>query len=124
MLAYCGINCQGCSAYKATVNTDLELLKSTGESYLHGRYKPEDWVCLGCTPADQKFIAKYCKECIVRKCAIEKGVQICAECHEFENCDIVRESIMEVLNDDEESIKDNPIYIRMNLLRKRFLDSK
>ncbi|MCG8484532.1 MAG: DUF3795 domain-containing protein [Clostridia bacterium] len=119
MLGYCGINCHECKAYKGTVHTDLDLLKSAGENYLKGQYKPEDWVCLGCTPANQKFIAKYCRECVVRKCAVEKKVQNCAECDSYESCD----TIQNFINDFYENVETNELLIRMNLLRKRFVDS-
>lgn len=120
MLAYCGINCQQCIAYKGTVTTDLTLLKKAGESYEHGKYQPEDWVCLGCGSADQKFLSKYCQDCLVRNCAIEKKYQNCAECEEYENCAILHKSIMVAQDDDPEQ----KLLTRMNLLRKRFLDSK
>lgn len=120
MLAYCGINCQECRAYRGTVNSDLSLLKkSAGESYRQGQHKAEDWVCLGCTPANQKFIAKYCLECTVRKCAVEKGVQNCAECTDYDGCHILHE----IMEEYAEGSDTNELRIRMDLLRKRYLDS-
>ena len=120
MLGYCGINCHECKAYQGTVSTDLSLLKSAGDSYCEGKYQPEDWVCLGCTPANQKFIAKHCKECVIRKCAVEKKVENCAACTKYENCG----KILNFINDDpNEAPEENELLIRMNLLHKRFLDS-
>ncbi|MCG8501158.1 MAG: DUF3795 domain-containing protein [Firmicutes bacterium] len=120
MLGYCGINCHNCKAYKGTVHADLDLLESASESYWNRKYKHEDWVCLGCTPANQKFIAKHCRECVVRKCAVGKKVQNCAECDKYENCG----TIQNFIKDDHINIEANELLIKMNLLRKRFLDSK
>lgn len=121
MLGYCGINCHECKAYKGTVTTDLTLLKKAGQSFCHGKYQPEDWVCLGCTPENQKFIAKYCRECVIRKCAVENQVENCAACHQYENCD----KILDFIHDNSNEVPEkNELLIRMNLLRKRFLDSQ
>jgi len=93
MLGYCGINCDDCTAYKGTVATDLALLQKGAESYWNGAYSAQEWVCLGCTPADQGFLAKYCATCKIRLCAIEKGVQNCAACPEYETCQPLKEFV-------------------------------
>jgi hypothetical protein len=90
MLGYCGIDCSACSAYQGTVATRIDLLEKVAGSDLKGANKAQEWVCLGCTPADQGFLAKYCETCGIRACAIERGVQNCAACSEFAACDRVQ----------------------------------
>ena len=93
MLGYCGINCDECAAYKGTVNTDVGLLEKAAGSYWDGAYSAPEWVCLGCTPADQGFLAKYCATCKIRDCAIEKDVQNCAACDSYESCQMLKDFI-------------------------------
>ena len=112
MLGYCGINCDECSAYKGTVNTDMSLLEKAAGSYWDGAYSAPEWVCLGCTPADQGFLAKYCATCKIRGCAIEKKVQNCATCDGYESCTMLKDFIK---GENEALCK------RMEWLRGRFL---
>lgn len=84
MLGYCGIDCAECAAYKGTVSADVGLLKEVADSYGDGTFRAPDWVCLGCTPADQTLLAKDCATCKIRRCAIEKEVQNCSACDDYE----------------------------------------
>jgi hypothetical protein len=93
MLGYCGINCDECTAYKGTVNTRIDLLEKAAGDYWNGAYSAQEWVCLGCTPSDQKFLAKYCATCKIRDCAIDRGVQNCAECSDYESCEMLKQFI-------------------------------
>ncbi len=90
-LGYCGINCDECPAYKGTVSSDVALLEKVAGSSWHGASSAPEWVCLGCTPADQSFLAKDCADCRIRDCAIGKGVQNCAACGNYESCRILRD---------------------------------
>jgi hypothetical protein len=110
MLGYCGINCDTCPAYQGTITTNLGLLEKAAGDFWDGAYSAKDWVCLGCTPADQGFLAKFCAKCRIRSCAIEKGVQNCAACDSFDACAILRE-IME----------SEDLTQRMTWLRERFV---
>lgn len=120
MLAYCGINCQECKCYRGTVNTDLSLLQKASETYEGGKHQPEDWVCLGCTPTNQ-ILAKYCQDCVIRRCALKKEIESCAVCMEYENCQMIQNFLNADPNQDPE---ENELLIRMNLMHKRFLDSR
>ena len=112
MLGYCGIHCDECAAYKGTVNTDVGLLEKAAGSYWGGAYSTQEWVCLGCTPADQPFLAKFCATCKIRDCAIEKKVQNCAACNTYESCQMLKDFIK---GENEALCK------RMEWLRGRFL---
>jgi len=112
MLGYCGINCDECPAYKGTVATDMSLLEKSAGSFWNGAYSAQEWVCLGCTPADQPFLAKFCATCKIRVCAIAKGLPNCAACSDYETCTILHDFIKG---------ESEALCQRMGLLRQRFL---
>jgi hypothetical protein len=122
MLAYCGINCAECLAYKGTVTTDIGLLEKVAGSFWDGAHSASEWVCLGCTPADQGFLAKDCASCKIRECAITKGVQNCAACSEYESCKLMHEFI----KGESEPRCNQPETLRkrMEWLRERFQSNK
>jgi hypothetical protein len=62
------------------------LLEKAAQAFSNGADSAKEWVCLGCTPADQAFLAKPCAACKMRPCAIAKGVQNCAACADYESC--------------------------------------
>lgn len=115
VVGFCGINCDECDAYQTTVKGDLAALEKIAAKYWNGKYSPQDWACLGCLPANQAFLAKYCSDCKIRVCAIQKGVQNCAACGQFDGCDTVQEFIK---NEGEQVVR------MMKLLRERFLDEQ
>lgn len=112
MLGYCGINCDACPAYQGTIATNSELLEKAAADYGPGSQSTEDWICLGCTPADQGFLATYCAKCKIRACAVEKGVQNCAACDDYDSCS----KMLEFLKTEPEELTQ-----RMAWLRGRFV---
>ena len=112
MLGYCGIDCANCTAYQGTVNSDPKLLEKAADNFWDGAYQAEDWVCLGCRPAEQPYIAKFCAGCKIRNCAIEKGVQNCAACAKFEGCSKLHDFIQG---------ESGALVKRMKWLRERFV---
>ncbi len=122
MLAYCGINCDECPAYKGTVATDIGLLEKVAGKFRDGVRSVSEWVCLGCTPADQEFLAKDCATCKIRDCATAKGVQNCAACGDYESCKLMRDFI----KGESEPRCNQPETVRkrMEWLRERFLAYK
>jgi hypothetical protein len=75
------------------VNTDMGLLEKAAGSFWNGAYRAQEWVCLGCTPADQPFLAKFCAKCKIRDCAIAKEVPSCAACDSYESCALLHDFI-------------------------------
>jgi len=122
MLAYCGIDCDECPAYKGTVASDIGLLEKAAGSSWGGVHSASDWACLGCTPADQGFLAKDCAACKIRACAIVKGVRNCAACGEYEPCKLMQN----FLKGESEPRCNEPEKIRqrMDWLRAGFLADK
>ncbi len=105
------MNCAACSSYKTTVTADKELLAEAAASCLAGAHSAPAWACLGCTPANQGFLAKYCATCRIRDCAIEKGVQNCAACDGYESCALLKDFIKK---------ESAALGRRMDLLRQQF----
>jgi hypothetical protein len=109
MLGYCGVNCEECPAYKGTVAADMSLLEKASQVFGNGAHSAKEWVCLGCTPAEQPFLAKACAKCEMRTCAIAKGVENCAACADYDSCERIQK-ILEPWGLSE----------RMGWLRERF----
>ncbi|MBN2379957.1 DUF3795 domain-containing protein [candidate division WOR-3 bacterium] len=85
MIAFCGMNCAECPAYLAHVNDDDDLREKTAEEWsqmFQGTFKPEDINCAGCVSTKGVHV-RYCGECPVRLCGIQKGVENCAHCDEY-----------------------------------------
>ncbi|MDW5564214.1 MAG: DUF3795 domain-containing protein [Methanomassiliicoccus sp.] len=81
--AYCGLNCRECEAYKATRAGDREWKERLVKNWADGRaeHSPEDIECNGCKST---LISGFCRIlCLIRPCAMEKGVGTCAECEEY-----------------------------------------
>ncbi len=90
MMAYCGLMCDECNAYKATANNDDALRRQTSEEWskLYGaNVKAEDVNCLGCK-SDVNF--NYCGMCRIRACNIKRSISNCSECDLF-SCDLSEE---------------------------------
>jgi hypothetical protein len=90
LLAYCGLVCQTCPIYLATreenkeeqARTRVEISRLCKEHY-GMKYEPEDITdCDGCrTEGGRLFSA--CKDCAIRNCARQKGVETCAHCTDY-----------------------------------------
>jgi hypothetical protein len=78
MIAYCGLDCERCDAYLATLNKDENLKTEVAERW---GMKPEDIFCMGCKSENALF------SCSAKKCAVERNVITCAHCEDFITCD-------------------------------------
>jgi hypothetical protein len=89
-LGCCGLNCEECPVFIATLKNDKELkAKSAKEwstiyaDYLVKSLEPEDINCEGCH-SENAFVG--CKTCEIKKCCGEKGFRTCASCNEYSSC--------------------------------------
>jgi hypothetical protein len=84
MVAYCGLVCTECPAYRATQAGDRELLAETAERWSAPGYqvKPEDILCDGCLGGGERMTT-FCATCPVRACARDRGVAHCGECDRY-----------------------------------------
>lgn len=84
IIAYCGLTCADCDAYKATQANDraaLETLAIRWSQEYGGAMTADDCICDGCL-GDGRQIG-HCAQCGIRGCAIEHGVANCAACPDF-----------------------------------------
>ncbi|WP_341478852.1 DUF3795 domain-containing protein [Sporotomaculum syntrophicum] len=104
MIAYCGLDCEKCDAYIATINNDDALRETTAKRWAELNNAPitaEMINCMGCRIDGVK--TPFCDSmCEVRKCALRKAVETCGDCGEIGSCKIVAE----ILNNCEEA-RDN-----------------
>lgn len=96
MIGYCGLDCEKCDAYLATVNDDQALREKTAKLWAelnNAPILPEHINCEGCRVKGVKTV--FCENmCEIRKCALKKGVTTCGDCPELDNCQTV-EAILE-----------------------------
>ena len=84
IIAACGLLCNECLAYKATLTNNDELRDTTAQfwSTIYGTlHTKEDINCQGCMTQGTKYA--HCDVCEFRLCAIEKGLNHCGECDEY-----------------------------------------
>jgi hypothetical protein len=81
ILSYCGYRCDLCPAYHENIKSDEDRERVRGDwiKYYNHRAEVEEVDCRGCAavPRDGN------PNCVVRPCAVEKGVATCADCDEF-----------------------------------------
>lgn len=85
IIAFCGLSCTDCPAFKATRNDDDEERKRVAEMWSKEHsvaIKPGDINCDGCLGQDGLHF-NYCNVCEIRKCGQQKAVENCAHCDEF-----------------------------------------
>ncbi len=91
MIAYCGLDCEKCDAYLATVNDDQALREKTAKLWSelnHAEILPEHINCEGCRADGKKSV--YCESlCAIRQCALKKSLASCGACAEMEICPTV-----------------------------------
>ncbi len=90
-IAYCGLDCEKCEAYTATLTDDDGMRANVAKKWseLNGvEITPEMINCEGCRADGAKTV--YCESlCEIRKCAAGKGYSTCGCCGDLENCEKV-----------------------------------
>lgn len=91
MIAYCGLDCEKCDAYLATVNDDQALREKTAKLWSemnHIVILPEQINCEGCRTDGIKTV--FCQSrCKIRQCAIGKDFETCGDCPDMEGCQTI-----------------------------------
>lgn len=91
-IAYCGLDCEACDAYRATRDDDQALREKTAKLWAalnNAPILPEHINCEGCRADGAKTV--YCESlCPVRACALQKGVDTCGACPDLETCPAVQ----------------------------------
>lgn len=90
-IAYCGLDCEECDAYKATLNNDNVLRAEVAKLWSEQNnveITPEMINCEGCRVDGAK--TPYCDSmCPIRQCALKKAYETCGNCAELEKCQTV-----------------------------------
>lgn len=91
MIAYCGLDCESCDAYIATIHDDQELRENTAARWSelnNATILPEHINCEGCRSEGVKTV--YCDSlCPIRQCAAAKDVSTCGDCPVVLSCGTV-----------------------------------
>ena len=91
MIAYCGLDCEKCDAYIATINDDPSLREKTAKAWSELNQVailPEHINCQGCRTKGIKTI--FCDSiCEIRQCALKKSVETCGDCLDLKKCKLV-----------------------------------
>ena len=91
LVAYCGLHCDECRAFKATQAKDIEWKKQIAKQWSEGlnvEFRPEDIDCRGCK---SDTISGWCRKiCRIRPCAEGRKVETCADCDDYQ-CEKLKE---------------------------------
>lgn len=82
---YCGINCEKCDVYRATLEDDEELRIKTAEKWSRETgliINPEDINCKGCF-SEYNDLCSFAKKCKIRMCAVKRVSESCGKCEEY-----------------------------------------
>jgi hypothetical protein len=100
MIAYCGLSCDNCPLYLATVEKDefikITMRQSIAEecSKYYGLNLQPDEIndCDGCRSESERIFSG-CLNCEIRKCAILKNIESCAFCKDYA-CERLKEHFL------------------------------
>ena len=90
LLAYCGLDCDACEAYEATMAGDTAELERVAAQWAKQFGVPSmavaDVTCAGCANDDARKCS-WCAQCPMRVCARERGLASCAHCSDYTGCE-------------------------------------
>lgn len=77
LVSVCGLFCISCGIYTSTQENNTENLHRIAD---RTKIPFADIKCNGCR---SETLTAYCKNCHMRKCAAEKGIDFCGECTDY-----------------------------------------
>lgn len=85
LVAPCGLYCDICTMYRAYHDRNLSLLQETPKNFRKqmGLQEEVDFKDIACEGCRSSVLFKYCSECSIRKCVLEKGIDWCYQCESF-----------------------------------------
>lgn len=93
IIAFCGLPCGDCPAYRATQAEDAEMLEQVLVQWRKAFDAPHltvaDISCDGCRP-DEGRLCGYCRICKIRPCAKKRGIPNCGYCDEYACAELER----------------------------------
>ena len=89
IIGACGLVCSECEAYKATQANDVEALQKVVDKwkveYQWDGFTVTNILCDSCMGPSERRVG-HCSQCDMRRCALGKGIESCAECPDYESC--------------------------------------
>lgn len=89
LIGFCGLDCEKCDAYIATLNNDDALREKTAKLWAelnNAPILPEHINCHGCRADGVKTV--FCDSlCAIRKCSLNKGIPTCSACAMMDSCE-------------------------------------
>ena len=84
IIAYCGLVCNDCPIFIATLEINQQKKVELANQYTSDTYvvTQEDINCTGCTSKGSN-VFKFCLECDIRLCGLDREIQNCAYCSEY-----------------------------------------
>jgi len=85
IMAYCGLACQECGAFLATMENDDQkrvLVAGQWSKLFKADIKPKDINCKGCLSEGEPLFS-HCRVCEIRTCGREKGIPNCGYCADY-----------------------------------------
>ena len=93
MIAYCGLVCSDCDAYRIRQSDDREVMERVAARWRVEYNRPDatadDVICDGCTAQGRHWVR--CAECPIRACGVARGVANCAYCDDYDTCEKLAE---------------------------------
>lgn len=85
LLTRCGYRCDLCLAYKDNIEKDDQrtFLSDTWHKIYGFRIQPQEIYCEGCISSNEPDSKLIDKNCPVRPCVIEKGLENCSQCEDY-----------------------------------------
>ena len=83
LAAPCGLYCGACSIYQAVKRDDAKFLTSAAAGITETMGIPAEAGDLQCDGCLSEVRAIQCRECLLRDCALSKGLTHCAMCDHF-----------------------------------------
>lgn len=102
-IASCGLNCETCDAYIATVNQDQALREKTARLWTQLNQVTITAEMINCTGCRMQGVkTPYCEGlCPIRKCVADKGFHTCGDCAARQDC----QTLGQVTNNNYEALK-------------------
>jgi hypothetical protein len=96
--SYCGVDCNACDVFKATVHGDAEALERAHKLWTKTAQKhwgmqtldPAILKCKGCR-CEGTEIFKGCRHCPIRRCAKGRDLSSCGLCPDWKQCERLTE---------------------------------
>jgi hypothetical protein len=111
ILTRCGYRCDLCLAYKPNIEKHPEnrqKLSDGWHKYFGFRTPPSEICCDGCMSENPHLLDQ---DCPVRPCVIERGLESCAQCEDYDGCgklgqrlvtyEGVKERVAQEISDDD-----------------------